>query len=111
MTIALEQLADGSVSDRNFQRLMSLVLDTGGRSVGIRFGTGTATWTAAVSSAAVTIPHGLGRTPVAVFLSTRNPLVGYAASSIGATSFVATGFETANLAITTTNTFDWLVIG
>jgi hypothetical protein len=40
VTISLEQLADGSVSDRNFQKLMSLVIDTGGQSVGIiRFGT------------------------------------------------------------------------
>lgn len=64
--ISLEQLRDGSTTDRNFQKLMSLVLDTGGLNLGLRFGTSTLAFTASTDSANRTVTHGLGRTPVIV---------------------------------------------
>lgn len=67
MTISLENLGDGSVADRNFLKLAQLVVDAGGRSIGIRFGSDSLTWPAAgTSSNTKTITHGLGRTPIVV---------------------------------------------
>lgn len=68
MTISLEQLADGSVSDRNFQKLMRLVLDTGGISASVRWGLTTFTFAAATNSSGINQPHSLGRTPVIVVM-------------------------------------------
>jgi hypothetical protein len=71
--IGLEHLADGSISDRNFQKLRILVPDTGGRSVDIRFGVASVTFTASTISATNTFAHGLGRTPYVV-LGSRDAL-------------------------------------
>lgn len=109
--IKLEHLADSSISDRNFQKLMSLVLDTGGESVGLRFGTGSATWTAAVNSASVTVPHGLGKIPAAAGAFTRDLGIAYAVTARDATNITVRGFATAGAPTSGTATFDWAVIG
>lgn len=109
--IALEHLADGSVSDRNFQALMRLVLDTGGQSVGARFGSNAVTFTASATSNTVGVTHGLGRLPVACFVSvgTANNLrVGW--SSLSSTGFNVTGHSAIG-AVSGDLTFSWLVIG
>lgn len=111
MTISLDPLGDGSVSDRNFQKLMSLVLDTGGRSVGIRFGTATATWTASATSATVTIPHGLGKIPGFVTYGSKNTPFEYATASVDATNISTVGYQTAGTVVTGTLTFYWVVLG
>lgn len=69
--IKLEHLADGSVTDRNFVKLAGLVLDTGGQSVGLRFGTFSGT-TSATGELTTTVAHGLARTPGAVLLTSNS---------------------------------------
>lgn len=77
----------------------------------IDVGQGTATWTAAINSASVTVPHTLGRVPVYAVASTRNGGVDYAITARTSTSITVVGFATAANTITLTATFDWLVIG
>lgn len=109
--ISLEQLADGSVSDRNFQRLMQLVPDTGGRALGVRWGSSSATWTAARDAADVTIPHGLGRAPVFVKAVSRTVLLEYALVSEDETEFVLRGYHTPGTTISGTFNFLWVAVG
>lgn len=111
--IALEHISpeDWNAVDRMRQTLNALVLDTGGRSVGIRFGVGTATWTASAFSAAVVIPHGLGRAPVVAFAGSQNALNGYSVSGVGATNMSVTGFRTDNVSVTGSAGFFWVVFG
>lgn len=67
--INLENLLDGSISDRNFQALARLVVDTGGQSINIRCGTDTWTFPGGSARSNVKVTsHGLGRTPIAVFV-------------------------------------------
>jgi hypothetical protein len=114
MGIGLEQLADGSVSDRNFQALAQLVLDTGGKSLGIRFGTGSATWSASQVSGAVTVTHGLGASPALVIVQQINTTaITYGNITTSSTTFSVTGNYTDHASGNLTGTFGfwWLVIG
>lgn len=110
MTIALEQLATGDVVDRNFQALAELVIDTGGRSVGVRWGSGNATFASSIT-APVTITHGLGHAPVFVVAITTNGSIGYVVGAKGATTVALTAYVTFNTAVTGTFSFDWLAVG
>jgi hypothetical protein len=112
--IALEPLADGTVADRNFQKLMSLVLDTGGVTAGVRFGVDSMAWTASRDSGPKTITHGLGRTPLVVFVTngdTDGSYAGIAAYTAipGATTFDVYGRTDGS--ITETKTIFWIAIG
>jgi hypothetical protein len=107
--ISLEHLADGSLADRNFLTLTKLVLDTGGKSIGVRFGTSSATWTASAQSANKAIAHGLGHAPVAVMMTGYNNLI-WANVSRDATNIVIAGISPGG-AITGTFNVDWLAIG
>lgn len=62
-------------------------------------------------TAAVTVTHGLGRTPVSVFtqLDFSAPEVNSYPGSVGATTFVITGVNTVN--ITSTGKVYWLALG
>lgn len=116
MTIALEQLADGSISDRNFQRLATLVLDTGGKTVGIRFGTNsTVDFAASKDSSVATVTHGLGKTPVAAFCQfhdTGSLTISPVANIGGLTSTQLSVAGHNDTAITATDVpFFWVVIG
>jgi hypothetical protein len=110
MTIALEHLADNSPADRNFRRLAQLMPNTGGKSIGIRFGSSSATWTAAVLSAAVTIPHGLGIAPGYVGIQTQSQLFDFKVTA-DATNLTVTGYRTDNTAVSATINFYWLACG
>src|SRR4051812_22826886 len=116
--INLENLLDGSIADRNFQALARLVLDTGGRSIGIRFGAATITWPGGSPFATVAVTHGLSRTPVVVFagdagggtMATNIPV--WSASAPGATTFTAAA-ETSDAsapAVGLTRTFYWVCL-
>lgn len=114
--ISLERLFDNSISQRNFDKLSQAVIDTGAdpttgapRQVGLRFGTGTATFTASTHSANVTVPHGLGRVPANVQLTAYHDIV-YEIVSTDATNIVVQGWAPGG-ATTGTLGFDWLVIG
>lgn len=110
--IGLEQIADGSVTDRNFQKLMSLVIDTGGQSVGLRFGVASVTHTASVQGVQ-TVTHGLGRTPGAV-LCTVNAGADGTAYTASAFNLAATTFgivTTRAPAFSATLSVYWVAIG
>lgn len=109
MTISLEQLRDGSVSDRNFQTLMRLVLDTGGLTIGMRFGTTTLTFTASTVSATATINHGLGSAPIAVLLGSRDALMQPGCFARSGTQLSINGLY--NSSVSTTAAVDWVAIG
>lgn len=112
MTIVLEHLADGSISDRNFQTLMKLVPDTGGQSVGIRFGVATCAWTASAYSAALVVSHGLGKTPVNIQLTPHsNPDMTFGPTARSATTFTVQGYFAPGIAITGSFPVDWVAIG
>jgi hypothetical protein len=80
--ITLEDLADGTPTDRNFQRLRALVPDTGGVTFGLRLGVTVVTFTAAAASAVTTVDHGLGKEPVYMFTQ-----------AVSASDFRATAFN------------------
>lgn len=95
MSIALEHIApnDWSGVQRLVEALGNLVLDTGGRSLGIRAGVVAVTFPGAGSiSNLATVTHGLGRTPLAVVVTADGTAQGTVITadvrSIGATTFV-----------------------
>lgn len=110
--IKLEQLADGSAADRNFQRLVGLVLDTGGRSIGFRFGS-TVVATSASATGSATQAHGLGKAPVAAFATGvgSGGLINAEIQSFDATNVVLRVGYTDGTGRTQNNTVYWLVIG
>lgn len=114
--IALEFPGDGGVLDRNVGRLMSLVPDTGGQTIGLRFGTQTLTWPGSTTTTgSETITHGLGATPVVVLVGIQAESVAVMswANNVGATTFTVaarTGDGTSPAADTTC-TLAWLAIG
>jgi hypothetical protein len=113
MTIALDHVQEGDwdALNRVVDTLRVLVPDAGTRSVGIRFGTSTVTFTAATTSATTAVSHGLGATPVVVFMQEQDTFTRYKASAVGASTFTAQGYNTANVLTTATLTFYWVVIG
>lgn len=102
---------DPDIVQRNFDALVADRGSFGGKQVEIRFGTGSATWTAASTTPTVTVPHGLGRLPVFASASTANGLIGYAVTAVDATNLSVVGFTTPNTAFTGTLNFYWLAIG
>lgn len=75
---------------RNFERLFQM-FDTGGESVGVRFGLGTDAWPGgADTSTGVTITHGLGREPVAVFTQSTTLVAHCRPTAVDSTGFTAT---------------------
>lgn len=113
--ILLEQLFDNSPSARNFQKLAQIVPDTGGRSVGYRFGQVTCTWPGGNQQTnAPTVMHGLGRTPVDVQLTViSTPVDAWAwANSVDDDSFLlSVKTSSAAPAGATTCTVSWRVEG
>lgn len=112
----------GEKTRRNFERLAALVLDTGGQSAGVRFGTATVTWAGVTQfSGSTTVDHGLGRVPVATFagaMGTTSPGGQHANIITGgtptATQFTVAAALVATAAIPTNGTtlkVAWLVIG
>lgn len=96
----------------NLEKLASLIRQLQGAMDGrsMKVGTGTATWTAAVSSANVVVNHGLSAAPTVVVTGTRDDLFGYAVTARTATTFTVKGFTTHNAAVSTSRTFDWIAI-
>lgn len=80
----------------------------------IRTGTGVLTFTASSASAVLTVAHGLGTTPSAVFLTAAQPANIRAAiqesAAADATNISIAGFTTNVAVVTTTQNFYWLVI-
>jgi hypothetical protein len=117
MTIALEHIHpdDWAAVNRVTDTLRSLVIDTGGQSIGIRVGVSTGVvFTASTSSATKTVTHGLGRTPVVAFAIDNSAIaagsgVTMSTGALTSTTFGAVGFFPS--ALTTTIPFYWVVIG
>jgi hypothetical protein len=80
---------------------------------GISFGSTTFTWTASNTSAANTIPHGLGATPQIILGGPKAPLSHAAAlaeSSKDGTNIVVQAFATDGVAFTGTQDFYWFAV-
>jgi hypothetical protein len=98
----------------NFDWLLKRFLDTGGRSAGIRFGSGTLTWPGGSAfTNATSVTHGLGTTPAAVLVTGSGGATLVTANTVGATTFNALGctIDGSTPAASTTITFYWLAIG
>src|SRR4051812_14654890 len=108
---------DGALA-RNFDKLRALVPDTGGHSIGIRFGTQTLTWAGGTTrTGSPVISHGLGKAPVVVFPSCSSPS-GTWFPVLVVDTFTATSFTTRGVTSDgsspgagTTTTAYWLAIG
>ena len=115
MTIALEHLADGSIVDRNFQKLMRLVPDTGGQTVSIRFGVDSVDFPVSTDSTVKSILHGLGRVPLAVFVvggdftGSWPGMASYVTDALTSTTFDVAGQSSGGGP--RTNAIYWLAIG
>ena len=81
----------------------------------IRVGKSSVTFTAASLSAQVAVPHGLGKTPVAVFTTSATPIAGrieiQESAAADATNVYLTGVHSLGTNISVTQNFYWLVIG
>ena len=94
--------------------IASSLINTGGRSLTLRFGVANVVWTAATTSVPKTVNHGLGATPVGFsFVSvpggTSVAEAQWRVTSTSATQFVFDGTRTA---VTTTDTnVAWIAIG
>lgn len=118
MSISLERVLEGEWGgiDRNFRSIAQLAIDTGGKDIGVRYGVGTVTWPGGTQfTGVVTIPHGLGKTPVDVLVTPKvTTVAGY---TLWAATFTATTFQVAGWTMNaapgagTTDLFSWLVIG
>lgn len=96
--------------------LERLLIDTGrSEAIGIRFGTGTVTFTASRVSASTAVTHGLGRTPVVVFVMDATDhtshVVAFSAFSYTSTQFTTRGDFTDGTAATGGSAFVWVAIG
>lgn len=113
--IELEHVSGGDAIGRNFEKLMALVVDAGGQSVSIRFGSSSVVFTASSTSAQRTVAHGLPTTPVAVFTTCANPVTGRVtvqeSAAADATNVYLTGFQTQGTSVSITQGFYWLTIG
>jgi hypothetical protein len=91
------------------------MLETGDRYAGIRWGSTSATFTAAATSAQVTVPHGLGRVPGGVACMVKDPQNGLfifvESAPADSKNFYIQARQTQNTAVTTTQNFYWLAIG
>lgn len=114
--IALEPLLDNTPAARNFSKLASLVPDTGGQSVGVRFGTQQLTWPGSnTTTSTATVTHGLGRTPVVVLANVVSgaPFAVTSLGTVGAATFTlnARTVDGSSPANGTHATVHWMVIG
>lgn len=78
------------------------------------FGKASAVFTAAAQSAQVTIPHGLAVAPRFVFATPANPVTGRVemqeSQAADKTNIYLTGFQTAAVAVSITQTFYWMAV-
>lgn len=121
MTIALEDVkaGDWEAVRRTVDALRSLVLDTGGASIGIRFGVTTISWAGGTPfSSAPTVLHGLGKTPVVVIPKSATFLTGSKFVLVDAVLYTSTDFtiqgvtdDRSNPAAATTCSVVWVAIG
>lgn len=113
--IPLESVRDGSIIDRNFQKLRNLVIDTAGKTLGIRFGVSSVTFTASATSATATVTHGLGKTPGYIGLTPVSSaswyVLRYLSGSRNSTSFQVSGRTIDGTTPSLTASFFWMVIG
>lgn len=114
--INLEHTADHNPAvERNFDLLRSLVVDTGGTSVALRFGTATLTYTAAAVSAATTVAHNLGTTPEFIgsigTAGTKRHIVNYVSSTRTTTGFDLISETADGAAMSGSISVFWLAIG
>jgi hypothetical protein len=108
---SLEDLGENSKASRNFRKIARILIDTGGRAIGIRWGTGTATFTGASPSTTTNVSHGLGSTPKVVIVSASSGVgINYNVTAKAATTFSVVGDYPFG-AISGAFTFDWIAIG
>jgi hypothetical protein len=115
----LHDIRDGSLADSNFQladlnfkKLMEIVLDTGGKTVGVRFALDAGVvFSGGTASAGKSVTHGLGKAPVVVLCgcSQTGVVVTADSATFSSTSFTATGYFAAGA--TGTFKFSWVAIG
>lgn len=81
----------------------------------LRVGKATATFTASSNSAQVTIPHGLGKVPRAVFGMPTQPVNGRVhiqeSTAPDVMNIYLSGYQSADIAITITQDFYWIALG
>jgi hypothetical protein len=111
--IDLEHVLTGDGVERNFDKLRSLVPDTGGQSIRLRFGMATLSFTASSDSNVLDVAHGMDPQPLLVIAGGRmvNGVASHTAhvGEIGATTFELYAKRTA--AATEDLDFPWLAIG
>lgn len=98
---------------RNFDKLKRAVIDTAGRTVGIRWGTAAFTWPGSTSVHTSSVDHGLGRPPVIVLATNADDNTAGLTRTYGYTdtSFTLDVIAPANVTTGTGDTYRWLAIG
>jgi hypothetical protein len=113
------KVKDAKSIQKNFDYLAGILTNlmggSGAGNVGIRFGTSTMAWAASTDSGPKTITHGLGKTPVVVFVTNGDTVGSYpgiaafTVLSVNSTTFDTYG-RTAG-AITGTKAIFWVALG
>jgi hypothetical protein len=68
MTQALPHFDEDDRRQSNWEEILRRLIDTGGQSIGVRFGVGADSWPGGSdTTSGVAVAHGLGKTPVVVF--------------------------------------------
>lgn len=113
--IDLELLTDGTATARNFDKLRTLLIDTGGQSIGLRFGSDSLSFAASAVSVTRTVNHGLAKIPQAILvlptLGTEYIVANYVGASRNDVSFQVSGQTNSGSAITADLGFFWVAIG
>jgi hypothetical protein len=108
-----EKVKDGV--QRNLDALAQAVIDSGEQSAGIRAGQVALTWAAALNSGVATVTHGLGRVPVAVTATVKDPSGGTGQiPQPSPFNFTTTTFQIyaeVRVAFTGTQTITWIAYG
>lgn len=94
----------------NFVILIKLLIDTGGKRVGMRWGTQAITFTASALSDLPTVTHGLDRIPAIVLAVPNDRTIVVGPFNKTATTFQVAGSRPTG-ATTLVVQVDWLVIG
>lgn len=111
--LGFEAVSDVAAAQRNFDTLTRTMLETGGVSASIRFGTKSVS-TSASTTGTASVTHGMGATPllvVATALNSTGGLTNVCVDTIGATTFNTSIKFTDGVARTTSITVGWIAIG
>jgi hypothetical protein len=122
MTVALPHFDEDDRRQSNWEEILRRLIDTGGQSIGVRFGADTLAWpgVAAATSNTKLVAHGLGKVPIVVICAAYVPAANTVTRGIdieaddalfNTTDFTCRGIFGNGVTSSATWPFCWIAIG